>query len=253
MKNNILIFLIIKLVFTGCSYKNENPKLDANTSVDLATSLLETNAYNQALPVIQKGLKKYPKSSELHRLYGVFLRDNGLLSQANLSFRQSLKLNKSNYLTFSDLAIMYSMDENIDEAKKYIDLAIAKGTHPKIFHNAGFIYQMLNENLKAKEYFEQAILLDPTSQRTYNNLGFVLGELKENEEAFNMFLKGGTRGEAYNNMGVLLQNEGDLKSAKKWFENALKVEPHLKTPKSNLLSINCQIEPESCEKENSIQ
>jgi len=91
--------------------------------------------------------------------------------------------------------------------------------------NLGVLYAKEGSYERAKEEFEQAIVLDPSSAEVYSNLGYISLMVKEYDIALEYFNKSielnPKLSGAYCNLGVLYNRKGMMDEAIKYFQKAL--------------------------------
>jgi type IV pilus assembly protein PilF len=100
-----------------------------------------------------------------------------------------------------------------------------------IYSVYGLVYQRLGEFDKAEENFRKSLDLDRSNPENMNNYGQFLCAQNRPDEATKLFLKAAsdplyrTPEVALTNAGLCAQRGGDIETAIKYFEQALKVNP----------------------------
>ena len=92
----------------GCGSQPQ-PKIDTQFKIELADILIQAKAYDEAMPIVQKNLRLYPKDERLHELLGIVLREKGVYEEAQRVFKQAIKLNPKRPSTYTNLGILYSL------------------------------------------------------------------------------------------------------------------------------------------------
>lgn len=95
-------------------------------------------------------------------------------------------------------------------------------------HYIAELYRRLNENELADSHYKEALELDGENSSLKNNYGIFLcgtGSYTEGLKLFNEVLSDplySDKGQAYENMGICAEKEGNIRHAEKYYEAALK-------------------------------
>ena len=95
-------------------------------------------------------------------------------------------------------------------------------------HYMAELYRRLNENELADSHYRQALELDAENSSLKNNYGIFLcgiGSYTEGLKLLNEVLSDplyADKGQAYENMGICAEKEGNIRYAEKYYETALK-------------------------------
>ena len=167
-------------------------------SLNESLSLLRSNKYNEALEVLKKiEIEDSRVFLLLGTIYSIMkninLGEKYLIKALNLDNKNSSIFNnlanlmiikgdlqsaKKNYLTaieidqnvdsMSEIANIFLNENNIDNAQKYLNMALAKDpTHKKSNFRLGNLYLKLNEHKKGLKYIKKA-----TGFIRFNDSGF---------------------------------------------------------------------------------
>ncbi|MBI9073609.1 MAG: tetratricopeptide repeat protein [Melioribacteraceae bacterium] len=105
-------------------------------------------------------------------------------------------------------------------------LRVNENNHEAHFFLA-YSYQLLNEHIKAIEYYQNAINLKPDYLMAYNNVGLVLNDLGEFDEAilcYNACLQISPDNHlVYNNLALVSEFKGDFENAVKYAQKAIEL------------------------------
>ncbi|MCA9166351.1 MAG: TIGR03032 family protein [Planctomycetales bacterium] len=100
----------------------------------------------------------------------------------------------------------------------------------KSLNNLGLSKALAGEFVQARDYFEQAVALDPTHAGAYNNLGNVLREQGDLDRAIQCYgasvAADPTYGKAYFNLGRVLRTLGRSAEAAAAFSRGLRIDPN---------------------------
>ncbi len=94
--------------------------------------------------------------------------------------------------------------------------------NPQILAKIGLIHQ-INRNFKdAINFYQKALHLNSNLTNIYNNLGCIFRDIGDYESAIQCFKRDNDSYEKFFNLGILFEKYGDIKSANKFFHQALK-------------------------------
>ena len=88
-----------------------DPKLSTNAYRQLATALLSVGQEGKAIEVLRKGIKVFPQSADLHCGLGIFLKEQGKISEATAEFRAALSVDPDYLLARQALMALERQDE----------------------------------------------------------------------------------------------------------------------------------------------
>jgi tetratricopeptide (TPR) repeat protein len=172
-----------------------------------------------------KSLRKYFEDKRLMD----FLEQDPPLRGVNLDHyvylaRSTTELKESAENYFN---IAYSFGEKGEHVKaiEYYDKAIALNPNfEEAWFNKGFRLGKLERHEEAIECYNKAIALNPNDEEAWFNKGFVLGELGRHEEAIESYDKAIALNpndeEAWFNKGVVLEKLGHKDEAERCFQKA---------------------------------
>ena len=207
----------------------------SETETNLAQILKETSESDEAEREKKlkewENLKKYFEDKRLMN----FLEQAPPLWDVNLDHyvylvRSTTELKESAVNYFN---IAYSFGRKGDHVKaiEYFDKAIELNpTYEKAWYNKGFGLGELGRHEEAIECFDKAIKINPNYEKAWNNKGFGLGELGRHEEAIECFDKvvkiNSNYEEAWNNKGFVLNKLGRHEEAIACLDKAIKINPN---------------------------
>lgn len=131
------------------------------------------------------------------------------------------------------LALLYLEKKDMQQAKANLDKALQyQPNNAYVYRIFAYYYQKVNENEKAKEYYQESIDLDPDSGDTYHNYGTFLcgqGDYKGAEKEFlkAVALPSYTRvSRTYQNAAVCAEEADEYTKAIYYYEYALSHSPN---------------------------
>ena len=191
-------------------------QLDPNSAVafsNLCAALFRQNKLDEALIFCQKALALDPKLPETYKNIGNVLYFQKKLTEAEEMYRRALALDDKFVYAYNNLGNVLSDQKKLTEAE---------------------------------EMYRRALALDDKDVDVYNNLGNVLRDQKKLKEAEEMYRRALSLPDdtsatpttahtvAHNNLGLLLQEQGNLEAAIAEFEKATKIDPKFEFASNNL-------------------
>ncbi len=181
-----------------------------------------------------------------HRIfsnYGIILRNNGQLKEAEIATRKALKLNPVFIEAYLNLGNILKDNGQLKEAeiatRKTIELDPNNAT---AYYNLGNILSDLGKLKDAEIATRKAIMLNPDYSMAHYNLGGILiafDKLKEAEIATQKAIKLNPKfSQAHYNLGSVLSNLGRLKEAEISFRKAIDITPNLAKAYYSLSTLN---------------
>ena len=142
-----------------------------------------------------------------------------------------------------DLHLTGKIDDAINNYKLSIEYYPTAKAHTYL----GWAYSLHSKYEKAVEECEFAIELDPDYGNPYNDIGSYLIKLDRIDEAISWLEKAieavdyEPRHYPYFNLGRIYEKKGDWFTARKYYEDALKINPDYELAKSALLRLTAMM------------
>ncbi|MEK9775844.1 MAG: tetratricopeptide repeat protein [Quisquiliibacterium sp.] len=154
--------------------KNSSSPARASIAADQAMRLMREGKPDDALQVLEVGLKASPRDARLRFLYGVNLTDRGQSAQAAQVFEEMTRDFPELPEPYNNLAVVYAASGEIDKARVALEKAVAALPGYALAHeNLGDVYARM-----ALRAYERAAELDPRSDSTRQRLGLARDFLK---------------------------------------------------------------------------
>lgn len=133
-------------------------------------------------------------------------------------------------MTYIEQGIKYMQDENYEMAVKAFNDAIeAEPDNPVGYINFGHVLAHLNEDMRAKDFYEKALELDPKAATAYYGLGNLLFEKAQYKQAIRQYTKaidlGLTEADVYFMIGFSHVKREDFKLALPFLMRASELSP----------------------------
>lgn len=182
--------------------------------------------YDKALTDFNRAIELEPQNEGALRNKGNVLRDLKRYKDALTLFNEVLVLNPQNAGAYLNRGITYIDLQQIELALSDLNRAVElEPGYTEAYYNRGLLFaNHLNDVKKANSDFNQAVLLDPTHLEALYNRGVSYMVLNQNNEALKDFLStvrlAPDHARAYNNIGAILANSGNLHESLPYFEKA---------------------------------
>lgn len=184
----------------------------------------------QQIEEIKKELDENPDNFALWNELGVGYHILGEYDQAVKSYQKALKEDPSNHQFHYNLANAFFELEQIEKAvNHYLDALDHKPDYVPALNNLADIYELADEQERARELFEYITRIKPSDPIGFFNLGN--HHLRNNNtlEAGRCYKKtlelDSSFHEAYNNIGLILKHVGKYEEAIEYYEKCLEIEP----------------------------
>jgi len=184
-------------------------------------------------------VKKSPDGSIPHDAFGVTLYDKGLIDEAIVEYKKSVRLDSDNDKPHVDLSSAYIKKGMLNEALEECGIALAIKPDDELAHrNLGIIYAEMGQLDKAVEELQAAIVIDPYSAEAHNNLGNAYGRIGQIDQSIEQLREAIRINpeyiEAHFNLGVSYSIMGQTDQAVQQFETVLKLDPKDSAARENL-------------------
>ena len=198
------------------------------TAVDLHTK----GKINDAGNIYKRILEVEPDHFLALTNLGIIYSQLRKFSEAEELFNKVLKINPKYAEGYNNLGnVLFELtefDKSLNCYKKAIKL---NPNFSDAFNNLGNVYQKKENISKAIESYESAILFDSglSKDKPYYNLGNIFGELGDNKKSIAYYKKAININpdsvDAYINLSIALNKNGDLIEAINWCERAKEKDP----------------------------
>lgn len=191
------------------------------------------NDHDEGFKWLEKSYKTGRMKPQQILIYAYLLIRDGQLSRADklisgVLYKNKAQLTKDNILAANlNRAIIDWKRNDLESAIERMEDVYDQGYRSTVHYATLGIFYIMNNNLeKAKEFCIEGADFSPDDASILDNLGLVyyrLGDLKKAEEIYEKLFKKTTPEfiEAYYNYGMVLEDEGNLKVAEKYYKRAL--------------------------------
>ena len=230
--------------------------------INKALSLFNSGQLQKSLKESLWAKKKYPNEPFIYNLLGVIYAQMEYYDDSIKNYLKAIKLDPKYFEAYNNIGVAYTDWKKCDKAIRYFNKAIqinplyaeaynnrgnalkekekyplALESYKKAIHlnqnyidaisNVGVVYDIIGDFTKAKKYFNQAILLDPSNTTLLYNLANCLFNSEDYQRAIAVCQKilnlDAYFYYAYNRIGLCCIKLEREYEAKKFFESAIKI------------------------------
>lgn len=209
----------------------------------LADQCLELNLNEQALEVVENGLRLFPDFHELHFDKGLALERTGRSAEAAAAYRETIKRDNHHVGAFNNLASLLIRRNDPQEALKVLKNAPEScAKHPVICYTLGLAHSALGNHAEALRFFDKTLELSPSFKKVNTQKALVFLKKNEFEEASKCLEREienkGDIVPALLTLGEIRLRLGDSQSAIHNFQRVLSFDPDNKTAGTYLQQIS---------------
>jgi Tfp pilus assembly protein PilF len=206
----IFIALALSLLALGCQPAGD-PGRGPNPSQPMGSGDLPAAQAAQACLVTARDLDR-----------------NGYSAEAINEYERARQLDPSLTQISRRLAVLYDRKGNDARALDEYQAALAENPFdPDVLNDFGFYYVARNNGPEAERLLRLALVKDPKSERAWVNLGTALAEQRKYSEAYGAFAHVLPPAQAWNNLGMIQAQQGDLKLAVDSLTKAADADPSM--------------------------
>jgi Flp pilus assembly protein TadD len=221
--------------------------------LELSRELIGRGLYEVALVQLEEARKKSSAKREIYHLMGMCHLGLSKWNDAREDFNRALSLDPKYAPAHNGLGLVYDREGLSETAWESYAKAIALNPARADFHcNLGYSKLKAGRYREAEKHFRESLALNPDFKAARNNLALCCGLQKRYDEALALLRQSVSPAEAYNNLGVLYQMNGDMESAVRCYKEALKINNALNQAKENLAACNVAVtrmEPDALSEE----
>lgn len=131
-------------------------------ALEEATRLLQKNDYEGAIAKANEILTTYPNSDEAYSIKGMALGLTGNAAGGLVFTKKAYELNPNNVGNYYNMAMLYKLQGQLNEAKAWFEKVLAKDPHNTwSVYGIATIYADQGDDAAALTWLGQAVSLDP--------------------------------------------------------------------------------------------
>ncbi len=195
--------------------------------------------WQNSLTLFQHAVEVTADNYVAHDSLGNALAQQGMLDQATVHYRESLRIKPNLVNTHNNLGVALLQQGEINRAMaQYYQALRLKPDSAETHNNLGVALFTVGQLDQAIGHYLTAIKLDPNFGKAHNNLGNALARKGKLDEAISQYSKAlelkANYPEAHNNLGVALAQQEKFREAIAHFKRALQLRPDYAQARSNL-------------------
>lgn len=183
--------------------------VDRSGSVDRVATLASKGKFDQALQLIEKELKQHPTLSELYRMRGQILSEQGDQEGGINSLIDALRFDPENKWALIMMGNIFAREQgDIDTGLVYFEKALEVDPNDNIaLNNIGAMMLEAGKPERGFELFNQALAIDPTYPNTYLGLSLGYQRQQDFEKSFSWAIQGLKKGSPNGQVGSALTKQ----------------------------------------------
>jgi len=247
-------FLMVFCLCTGCGGSPDaksssgvpdmsklTPEKRTSVRHALIKTLLDSQAYDSAIPLINQALKETPNDAHLHGFRATILRERGRLEQALSVYDVALKFDPKLAAAHAGQGIVLNLLGQHEKATQAHQMATKLTPDDSSrLNNLGFSLYLQKNYQGAVDAYEAAIKIDARARVTFINLGFALAALGQEAKAKRAFGQVLDEAGILNNLALAKELKGDPKAARNLYKQALITDPKNQDAAQNLKALGAE-------------
>ncbi len=249
------------------------PTSRGSEALRVASLLYAQGEYAEAEQAARRAVRLEPTQPAGYNILGLALVKRGKRAEALQAFQKAYELDPNDVDITLNLATEYDRQGRLDEALGLFQSALRLDPDsPEIHNNLGIVYAEMGRRQAAIAEYRKSIQLDPTNADAFNNLGIALGMQGAGSQAIEAFKKalelqpghagalknlgvtylrmkefsraaeilqevvklGAADADVLTNLGLAYIQTGRPREARRYWEQALSLDPNLEEPRKNL-------------------
>lgn len=191
---------------------------------------------SQALQGFAQAIEMSPDHAAANEELGLLLLQGKGREQAATYLRRAVELEPQRWRAHNALGALADGAGHYDEARGHYEAALAaRPGSAMILNNLGYSYYMAGNFSQAAEQYRLALEAEPGNRATIANLGLLDARQKRYEQALDVLAKAMDKPKAYNDVGYVAFQNGDLEVAERLLSEATRLSPsYYETAHQNL-------------------
>ncbi|MFK7770338.1 MAG: tetratricopeptide repeat protein [Mariniblastus sp.] len=214
---------------------------ESQTNVNRAEAASDARRYDVAQDMAMQAISTDPDNPDGYASLGRACLGQNKVSEAEEHFRKALSMDPESHWYLAGLSVCLRLQKKHKEALQHANELTR--LFPVMSHShetRGDALHANGKNEQAVEAYKVAIQHDPENDGALLGIGNALLDLKKPNEAESYIRRAlefnPNSAICLNNLGVCLENQGDLKNAALAYKSAVLVDPSLKIAKANTAS-----------------
>jgi tetratricopeptide (TPR) repeat protein len=190
---------------------------------------------------LAKLAKEQPENALVYRQMGLYYESRGRIAEAEKNLVRALELQPDSQQRFRDLSLFYIRQKQMDRVIQRVNAVPEVKRQALHYELMGLAYSQSGKTQEAEKAFKTAQAKDPTatSSEVYLLADYMKsGRVNDTLQTLDDIIKKSPQNiEAYGVKAQLYEKQGNLEEAKKYYLEALKVNPNYEPAANNLAYI----------------
>jgi len=189
-----------------------------------------------AWQAFEKTLQLDPESAVAHEELGILYVESKQRLPALEHLKRAVEIDPKRWRANNTLGVLADTERDYPTAIGYYEAALAANPNSALLlTNLGYSYYLAGELEDAERYFRVALGTDRNYRPATANLGLVYARRGQYEYAVDILQNLMDRPKAYNDVGYIAFNNGDLEKSKELLSEAIRLSPvYYETARKNL-------------------
>lgn len=170
-------------------------------------------------------LERDPGNAGASERLGLLYLDSGKDEAAERLLHAAIRIDGRRWRSYNGLGILADRHEEYASAEQHYDRAhLLQPDNASVINNRGYSHYLAGRLEAAEADLRYAVQLG-APKGTWTNLGKVLAKQGRYDEAYETLLKESDAAHAYNLLGEITRDAGDLQGARQYFSDAISAAP----------------------------
>jgi tetratricopeptide (TPR) repeat protein len=216
--------------------------------VGLATTYSQQQDFEKAFQYINTALKVNPRYRDAYVLKGTIYLQLGNPKLAKSSYETAVQQDPKFFEAYLMLGSLYETDNDPICLEYYTTAAKIEPNNPDVLYSLAYASQKFDKVNQAKRLYKKMIQLDSTYHEALFQLGYIKQYIENQRDSAEYYYRSAIETnpqfvEAYHNLGLCLEADGEKSLALKSFAKALKYNPNFELSRTEATRINKNFDP----------
>lgn len=231
-------------------YKAALKKQAKNTRalIGMAATYSQQQDFDRAFKYINTALKIDPRYRDAYVLKGTLYLQLGNNKLAKSSYETAVQQDPNFFEAYLRLGAIYEYEKNPICIEYYRTASKLKPKEPEVLYSLAYAYQNFNQLNKAKSVYKKMLQIDSTYSEALFQLGYIKQFQEVEIDSAIYFYQNAIKTtpmyvEAWHNLGLCYESQGEFTLALKSFSKALKYNPNFELSRKEAKHITNTFDP----------
>lgn len=161
-----------------------------------------------------------------HEDLGLLLIDMKRKEPARLHFQRAVQLDAQRWRSHNALGVLADASGDFVNAFAHYEAALAVNPNsPMLLNNLGYSHYLAGDLDGARDYYQRALSVRPDYRPALSNVALLHARQRKYEQALELMLKIAEKNRAFNDIGYVAMQNGDLDIAESMLREAIRLSP----------------------------